>query len=96
MLLAWWGNRMSNKVDALERTAVTRDELDKHFAQMREERKGMHQDNQNALKRIEDKLEGAQQVGIIPTRVKRIEDDVEDLRTWKHQVDPYITRRVDP
>lgn len=95
-LLAWMGNRMSNKIDALERTSVTREELKDNFAQMREDRKSMHDQNQEALQRIEEKLEGHQLAGVIVTRVKRNEDDIQDLRDWKNQVDPYITRRGDP
>lgn len=95
-LLAWLGNRMTNRLDALEKNSVTRDELKESFNQMREERKAMHQDNRDALKRIETKLDEAQHIGVMATRVERAEQDIGDLRDWKHQVDPYIPRRVDP
>lgn len=95
-LLAWFGNRMANRLDALEQTTVKREELDKSFAQMREDRKSMHLENREALQRIEDKLDVAQHTGSIATRVGRAEKDVDDLREWKHQVDPYIKRRSDP
>jgi len=29
-------------------------------------------------------------------RMKQVEAFIVELRTWKHQVDPYIERRVDP
>lgn len=29
-------------------------------------------------------------------RMKQAESFIGELRTWKHQVDPYIQRRVDP
>lgn len=95
-LLAWMGNRMSTKLDTLEKTAVTREELEKHFGQMRDDRKYMHLENKEALQRIEDKIDDAQHKGSIATRIQRTEKDIEDLRTWKHKVDPYINRRVEP
>lgn len=95
-LLAWMGNRMSTKIDTLEKTAVTREELKEHFGQMRDDRKLMHLENKEALQRIEDKIDDAQHKGSIATRISRTEKDVDDLRMWKHKVDPYITRRVDP
>lgn len=95
-LLAWWGNRMSNKIDVLEKTAVSHDQLKDMFGQMREDHNAMDERNRNSLKRIEDKLDDAQREGVIATRVKRAEDDIEDLRTWKHSVDKFIPRRVDP
>lgn len=29
-------------------------------------------------------------------RMDRAEVDIRDLRTWKHQADPFIKRRIDP
>lgn len=96
VLLAWWGNRMTDRLDVLEKSAVSRGELKEQFEQMRQDRKTMHDDNRAALQRIEEKLQETQQVGIIPTRVQRIEEDIDDLRHWKHSVDPFITRHVEP
>lgn len=29
-------------------------------------------------------------------RMRHVEQFIQELRDWKHQVDPYIERRVDP
>lgn len=54
-----------------------------------------HEENKEALKRIEEKVD-AGQWGVVASRLGRVEKDVQDLRDWKHKVDPYIARRVDP
>jgi multidrug resistance efflux pump len=45
------------RLDGLERSIVTREELDKAYNEMRAERQAMHQANQEALERIESKIE---------------------------------------
>jgi len=83
-IIAWLGKRSLDRLDDLERTAVTRDE-----------QQSMHRENQATLRRIEDKLDSSQP-GVIASRLERAEDDIRDLRNWKHQVDPFIVRRIDP
>jgi len=84
-VVAWLGKRSLDRLDVLERTTVTR-----------EEQQGMHRENQATLRRIEDKLD-SNQPSVMASRLERAESDIRDLRTWKHQVDPYIDRgRIDP
>ncbi len=94
-VLAWLGNRLTTRLESLERTTVTRDELKDAFATMRADRQMMHVENQQALRRIEDKLD-ATEPGVIASRLGRAERDIEDLRNWKQQVDPFIARRGEP
>jgi hypothetical protein len=49
--------RHSARLDILERTYVTRDELDRHIVRLEAAGLRMHQDNQNTMGRIEEKLE---------------------------------------
>ena len=86
---------LTARVSSLEKTAVTRDELEKKFNEMRDDRKSMHQENTASLRRIEDKID-ASQPGVIAAKLLRAEKDIDDLRDWKHSVDPFIERRVEP
>ena len=96
LVMGWFGRRALDRLDSLERTAVTRDELKSAFAEMRDDRKVMHVENQQSLRRIEDKLD-ATEPGAVAARLTRAESDIRELREWKHQVDPYIDRgRIDP
>lgn len=70
-------------------------EIDKRFEEQRGDRKSMHQENVASLRRIEDKLD-AIQPGVLASELARAKKDIEDLRHWKHSVDPFIERRVDP
>ena len=47
----------TKKIDALEKTTVTRLELESALKQLRADRLAMHQENVNHLIRIEDKIE---------------------------------------
>jgi len=47
----------ADRIGKIESTYVNRDELDKDLAQMRVETLRMHQENQNFLLRIDEKLE---------------------------------------
>ena len=86
---------LTARVVSLEKTAVTRDELDKKLNEMREERKSMHAENKDSLRRIEDKID-AGQPGVLASELRRAKEDIQDLRDWKHKVDPFIERRVEP
>ena len=57
-LLAWMGKRQINRIDRLEQSAVTREELAKTLSQMREDRLQMHRENREELKYIRDRLDG--------------------------------------
>lgn len=109
VILWWLWNQMvarlvtfGSRLDTLERTAVTREELDKKFAEQKEERKAMHLENKgdirearDYLQRIEKKLDDAEP-GVIASELQRAQKDIQELRDWKHQVDPFIERRVAP
>ena len=69
-------------------------ELDKKFDEMREDRKSMHEQNVGTMRRIEDKID-AWQPGVLASELARAKKDIEDLRDWKHSIDPFIARRVD-
>jgi hypothetical protein len=45
------------RVDHLDKHSVSRDELAEAFEQMRRDRKEMHEENKESLRRIEDRLE---------------------------------------
>ena len=101
-ILAWVGNRTTTRLDSLEKTAVTREELKEAFDQLREEREATevrsnekHLENRGTLRRIEDKLDAARP-GVIASELERAQRDIQELREWKHKVDPFIERRVDP
>jgi len=94
--VAWLGIRSVNRLDQLERTYVSRDEMKEAFERLQQDRKAMHLDNKESLQRIEAKLDASEHEGIIATRLERVEEDILDLRRWKHEsVDPYIPRAVD-
>jgi hypothetical protein len=57
-LLTWIGSRQVQRIDALEEKAVTRDELAKTLAQMREDRLHMHQENREELRYIRERVDG--------------------------------------
>lgn len=57
-LLTWIGRRQVNRIDRLESSSVTRDELAKTLAQMREDRKQMHQENREELRYIRERVDG--------------------------------------
>jgi len=88
----WVFRRLQSKVDA----SVSKDDFKEALELLRKDHGTMDMRNQTHLQRIEDKLDKAQEAGVIVTRIDRHEEVIEDLRTWKHQVDPYIKRRVDP
>ncbi len=93
-------DRTIDRLDKLERNYVTHEELDKHFAQLREERAATeqrsdekHLENKGTLRHIVDKLD-SMQVAVIADRLKRIEQDVNDINAYtedlKHEhIDPY-------
>lgn len=67
-VFAWVANGLraeqkahGERIDKLERTYVTRDELDKHVARLEAASQRMHSDNQAALIRIEEKIERGSQ-----------------------------------
>jgi len=88
----WIFRRLQSKVDA----SVSKDDFKEALELLRKDYGSMNMRNQTHLQRIEDKLDGVQHTGVIVTRIDRHDSDIEDLRTWKHQVDPFIKRRVDP
>jgi hypothetical protein len=57
-LLSWIGRRQVKRIDDLEETAVTRDELARTLAQMREDRLQMHQENREELRYIRERVDG--------------------------------------
>lgn len=88
--------RTVQRVDDLERKVITRDELEKKFNEMREDRLTMHRENKEALTRIETKLDGTELNGPVAVRVGKLESEVDRLRTWRHQTEPFIERKVLP
>lgn len=57
-LMTWFGKRQVSRIDRLEAAAVTRDELAKTLAQMREDRLQMHQENREELRYIRERVDG--------------------------------------
>lgn len=57
-LLTWWGKRQTSRIDDLERTSVTRDELSETLTQMREDRWRMHEQNASELRYIRERVDG--------------------------------------
>jgi hypothetical protein len=51
------GMRSLSRLDSLEKSAVTRDELNGLLAQMRSDRVAMHAENQEHLRRMEEKID---------------------------------------
>lgn len=77
----FWFAKYVGKVDTLEKSAVTREELDKHLRDMRDERRSMHEENKammergsNKMDRIDQKL---QRLAIQVARGNREGNDVE-------------------
>jgi hypothetical protein len=69
------------RIDFLQRTYVSREDLDKRLAELRADNLRMHQDNQGALERIEGKIErGAQTRHDIRDAVNAIQLQVSLLR----------------
>lgn len=57
-LLTWLGKRQVKRIDDLERTSVSREELAKTLTQMREDRLQMHKENREELRYIRDRVDG--------------------------------------
>jgi cell division protein FtsB len=55
-LLAWIGKIGWNKIDRLEDTYVSREDLERYMDQMREDRIEMHQENSGRLERLADDM----------------------------------------
>lgn len=55
-LLAWIGKIGWNKIDRLEDTYVSREDLERYMDQMREDRLEMHQENTGRLDRLADDM----------------------------------------
>lgn len=53
----FWFAKYVGKVDTLEKSAVTREELDKHLRDMRDERRVMHEENKAMMGRGSDKMD---------------------------------------
>lgn len=56
-LLAWVGKRLHDRVDRLDRTALTREEFRDALTEMREDRERMHEQNQDTLNRIHERVD---------------------------------------
>jgi hypothetical protein len=92
--LAWVGKRALTRLDSLEKEAVRKEDFDKAIADMKAERKSMHDQNKEILSRIEDKIDIAAQAAMIE-RLKNLEQRLERVHKYaedtKHNyVDPYI------
>lgn len=102
-LVLWWlWNQMvarlvtfGSRLDALEKTAVTREEFLKVIEQKHTENKEGAQRTEAYLLRIENKLDAAKP-DAVAVRLARTESDIQDLRDWKHSVDPFIERKIEP
>lgn len=57
-ILTWLGRRQISRIDRLEAGSVTRDELAKTLAQMREDRLQMHRENREELRYIRERVDG--------------------------------------
>lgn len=79
-LLAWWG---SSRYFAGSMQA------------QQEAASAWRKDAERRLAEIESILR-ANSYSAMLVRMDRAEKDLDDLRRWKHQVDPYIKRRIDP
>jgi hypothetical protein len=56
-VVAWFAKRSADRLDVLERCVVTRDELERLLLQARQDRLVQHQENREALERIETKID---------------------------------------
>lgn len=57
-LITWIGKRQIKRIDALEQSTVTREELARTLAQMREDRLQMHRENREELRYIRERVDG--------------------------------------
>lgn len=57
-MMTWFGKRQVSRIDRLEAASVTRDELAKTLAQMREDRLQMHRENREELRYIRERVDG--------------------------------------
>lgn len=92
--LVWVGKRALTRLEELERKAVMKEDFDKAIADMKAERKAMHDQNLEVLERIEGKIDVAAQA-TMTERIKNLESRIERLAKYaedtKHNyVDPYI------
>lgn len=95
LLLGFIGVRLHNKVDGIERSltdqrvaCMTRDEFTTYMEAMRMDRAAMHLENSQRLDRIEGHVS---KTNVLESALLRAEDDIRDLREWKHErADPYI------
>jgi hypothetical protein len=87
-LLGFLGVRSINRIDALEKNAIGRDEFDKAMDQIRTERAAMHAENRDYLRRIEEKLDIAAMASL--TELVRFNgEQIRELREWKQEkIDP--------
>lgn len=53
----FWFTKYVGKVDTLEKHAVTREELEKHLREMRDERRVMHEENKALMDRGSSKMD---------------------------------------
>lgn len=77
----FWFTKYVGKVDTLEKHAVTREELEKHLRDMREERRAMHEENKALMERGSTKMDritrDLQRLAITVARGNRDEDEAE-------------------
>lgn len=57
-LLSWIGRRQVRRIDQLEASSVTREELVRTIAQMRDDRQQMHNENKEEFRYIRNRLDG--------------------------------------
>jgi uncharacterized protein (UPF0335 family) len=89
--LKWMMRGYIERFEALEKVAVTDEDLKETFAQWRSDRQTMHEENLKHLSRIEGKIDIIPNIGVVISRIERAEKDIDDLREWKHEkADPYI------
>lgn len=70
--VSWFGKRNAERIDSLEKCVVTRQELEKTLAQMREDRMEQHHENRSYLERIEHKIDENE------TRASKTRHDTKD------------------
>lgn len=56
-IVGWYGKRNSDRLDTLERDAVTREELKEILTGLRADRQANHQENKETLNRMESKID---------------------------------------
>lgn len=57
MVFGWLGKRLTDHVDDLRKTSVTREELSNLVSDMRVERQSMHSENRETLNRIHERVD---------------------------------------